>query len=416
MSSSKTILAINAGSSSLKVSIFSAESDTPNQLAEIEISGLSSPPATLKYSRGDEKIKGKELENVKNQGDALDYILDHLMNDDGLPQLKDKEDIEFACHRVVHGGDYSQAQVINRDTYHHIERLSDLAPLHNASALSLIKSLHETLPSTINLAFFDTTFHSTIPRHISTYPVPQSSKSNNLRKYGFHGLSYASILRSTSSFLKKPPSSTSLIALHLGSGASACAIRNGKSLDTSMGLTPLSGLPGATRSGDVDPALVFHMTNSAGDMSASSTKELHITQAEEMLNKKCGWNALTGTTDFGAVIAGEREEDKLAVDILVDRIIGLVGAYFVRLGGEVDALVFAGGIGEKGAELRNKVVDSLRCLGFAIDEGKNGKVGDGVVEDVGSDEARYKVLVCRTDEQAEMARGCLERWDEFKKG
>ena len=166
--------------------------------------------------------------------------------------------------------------------------------------------------------------------------------------------------------------------MHLGSGASVCAIKNGKSLDTSMGLTPLTGLPGATRSGGVDPSLIFHYTNKAGRMShdRSQAVNIHVTLAEEILNKKSGWKAITGTTDFGKISKGEREVDRLAFDIFVDRIVGFVGEYFVKLGGQLDALVFAGGIGEKGVKLREEVVRRVGCLGFVIDGEKNGELGE----------------------------------------
>jgi len=219
--------------------------------------------------------------------------------------------------------------------------------------------------------------------------------------------------------LRKPLADLNIIALHLGSGASACAIKGGKSLDTTMGLTPLAGLPGATRSGDIDASLIFHYTHRAGRMSRSSTKNLHLTEAEEILNKQSGWKALTGTTDFGKISAlaeASRKDEKghaeckLAFDVFADRILGYVGNYYVKLGGRVDALVFAGGIGEKGAGLRRRVVDGVRCLGFrGLDEKRNAEVGDvdGVVVDIDDGaEGGHPVLVCRTDEQLEMARDC----------
>ncbi|KAF2456421.1 Acetokinase family-domain-containing protein [Lineolata rhizophorae] len=296
--------------------------------------------------------------------------------------------------------------------YHHIAELSDLAPLHNAAALRLIRTISEQLPTSIPLAFFDTSFHSTLPPHVRTYPIsPARAQKNKLRKYGFHGLSYASILRHTSASLGKAKERVSIIALHLGSGASACAIRDGASLDTSMGITPLAGLPGATRSGSVDPSLVFHYTHNAGKPSRAASKELHVTRAEEILNKECGWKALAGTTDFGVVSEGRSEEARLAFDIFVDRVVGFVGSYFVKLGGRVDALVFAGGIGEKGAKLRREVVRAVECLGYGVDEGKNEAVGkgdeEGVVVEIGKEGCR-RVLVVKTDEQSEMALGCME--------
>ncbi|KAI0009086.1 acetate kinase [Xylariaceae sp. FL0662B] len=420
----KIILSINAGSSSVKISVFSAEYNvTPKQRAECQINGLTAPPAELTYSRGDvQVIKGHSVvEKVETQEDAFKILLDTLVRDTGLPEISAKEDISIACHRVVHGGDYKTAKVINDDTYHHIETLSDLAPLHNAPALRIIKSCMDVLPSAINVAYFDSQFHATLPPHIYTYPIdPEIAESNQLRKYGFHGISYAFIVRAVADFLGKDRNDLNIIALHLGSGASACAIKGGKSWDTSMGLTPLAGLPGATRSGSVDPSLVFHYASDVGRLSPASTKELHISVAEEILNKQSGWKALTGTTNFGAIAAaaekadgdldGDRERRcRLAFDLFADRVSAFVGSYYVSLGGAVDALVFAGGIGERGVGLRAAVAGQAACLGFELDPALNAAVSaDSVVQDIGRPGAKHRVLVCHTDEQFEMARGCAE--------
>lgn len=253
----KVILAINAGSSSVKISVYTAEKNgAPHQIAEAQVSGLTAPPAQLTYMRGDRTvIKDKEVEaDVNSQEDAFGLLLKTLVDDAELRNINSKDDIAITCHRIVHGGDYDRSQLITQDTYHHLELLSDLAPLHNGAALGIVDSCVKLLPDAINVACFDSQFHSTLPPHIYTYPInPKIAKSNHLRKYGFHGISYAFIARSVAEFLKKDMSKLNMIALHLGSGASACAIKNGKSWDTSMGLTPLAGLPGATRSGSVDP-------------------------------------------------------------------------------------------------------------------------------------------------------------------
>ncbi|KAL8705361.1 MAG: hypothetical protein Q9201_001517 [Fulgogasparrea decipioides] len=403
------ILSINAGSSSVKVSTYSASSSTssPNQLAEAEISGLTAPPARLKYSSGATSIKGQEIQDINSQEDAFQYILDHLTKDESLSDLSTRDQFTHACHRVVHGGDYPGAHIIDDDTYHHLEDLTELAPLHNASALTIVKACMKLLPKAKNIAYFDSSFHASMPDAVKTYPIdPQVAQKNKLRKYGFHGISYAFITRSVAEYLKKDTSETSIIALHLGSGASACAIRDGRSLDNSMGLTPLAGLPGATRSGDVDPSLIFHFTHDAGQPAPASSQKMHISQAEDILNKKSGWKALTGTTDFGHISTSAEPQCRLAFDIFVDRICSFVGSYYVELEGRVDALVFAGGIGEKADLLRKRVVQRCQCLGFEIDEQKNGQPMKAVIQDVGRESARHRTLVCQTDEQFEMARQC----------
>lgn len=213
--------------------------------------------------------------------------------------------------------------------------------------------------------------------------------------------------------------SLNLIVLHLGSGASICAIRSGQSLDTSMGLTPVSGLPGATRSGLVDPSLIFHYTNRAGRIThdPSQAVDVRVTQAEEILNTESGWKALTGTSDFGEIVQKMKEHSatrgsdiadwqsdakwRLAFDLFVDRIVGFVGAYYVRLGGKVDALVFSGGIGEKSRELREAIIHHTECIGFKLDKQANAEAGkkEGAVVDIGKSTDVGRVLVCRTDEQ-----------------
>jgi acetate kinase len=417
------ILSINAGSSSVKCSVQTfdpSSSSSPKAIAEISIAGLTAPPVSLTYSRGSTSIaKDKKLDDISNAQDAFKAILEHLTSDPDLSELQHPDDIAFACHRIVHGGSYSKPTRIDSDTYQHLEALSALAPLHNAGALEIVKAVHASIPRATNVAFFDSAYHATIPAPTRTYMIdPAKAQQNGLRKYGFHGLSYAFIVKSVALYLSKPLADLNIIALHLGSGASACAIRKGKSVDTTMGLTPLSGLPGATRSGDVDPSLIFHFTHDAGQPSPGSSKALHVTRAEEILNKESGWKALTGTTDFGAVSEKAAQGDeaaKLAFEIFVDRLVGYIGAYFVKLGGEVDALVFAGGIGEHGVQLREAVAERVKCLGFEINGGRNGELKGEVVEDVGREGVNKRVLVCKTDEQAEMAEECAQNAEELRR-
>ncbi|KAI0749596.1 acetate and butyrate kinase [Daedaleopsis nitida] len=430
------ILAVNAGSSSLKISLFrrsgapsntSSPHDVVDLLLTSTITNISAPPALFSFSlasHGEGREAKKEpTQDIKDHASAFAHFLDYLKREASI----DRSQIVHICHRVVHGGDYYKPVVITDESYHHIERLSDLAPLHNGAALSVMKACIDALPKANSIAYFDTSFHCSMPQHIGMYAIRQDiAKKRGLKKYGFHGLSYAFILSAVSSHLAKDPSQTNLIVMHLGSGASMCAIGGGKSLDTTMGLTPVSGLPGATRSGAIDPSLIFHYTNRAGRMShdRSLAVDVHVTEAEEVLNKRSGWAALTGTTDFGEIVkhmkevdakraagqevAEEEEKWRLAFELLLDRILGYLGGYYVKLNGEVDALVFAGGIGERSVELREAVVAKTTCLGFALDREANGRVdGDeSVVVNVGTSRDGKRVLVCRTDEQLEMAKEC----------
>lgn len=260
---------------------------------------------------------------------------------------------------------------------------------------------HHDLPKVVNVACFDSGFHHTMPDYVKTYAIDQKiAQEKGLRKYGFHGLSYKYITRRVAQQLGKPQSETNLIALHLGSGASACAIKNGQSIDTTMGLTPVSGLPGGSRSGDIDPSLVFHYTSEASALSPSSTKDLHISTAEDILNRKSGWLALTGTSDFAKIADPDAPDThKLAFNIFVDRVVGYIGNYYVKLDGRVDALVFAGGIGEKSVYLRKIVTQKVACLGFTLDDKKNQGAADGSdIMDIGSDGKTPQTIVCETDE------------------
>ncbi|TFY59491.1 hypothetical protein EVJ58_g5743 [Rhodofomes roseus] len=433
------ILAINAGSSSLKISLYrrteghttSPGHGTVELLLTSSITNISSPPASFTFQLASHKegreAKKESVDGIKDHAAAFSYFLDHLKSESKI----DRESIVHVCHRVVHGGDYYEPVIIDSESYHHIENLSDLAPLHNGAALSVMKSAIESLPKASSIAYFDTTFHRSIPLHIASYAInPEVAHKRGLKKYGFHGLSYAYILGAVGHYLQKDTSTLNLIIMHLGSGASLCAIRNGQSLDTSMGLTPVSGLPGATRSGLVDPSLIFHYTNRAGRITHDPHQavDVRVTQAEQILNLESGWKALTGTSDFGEVVKNMQEhlqhqgatqgrdvvdwqseaKWKLAFDLFVDRIVGFVGSYYVRLGGKVDALVFSGGIGEKSVELREAVVRNAECLGFQLDEAANAKVGEqeGVVVNAGKRADTSRVLVCRTDEQLEMAKEC----------
>ncbi|KAF7799808.1 hypothetical protein EIP86_011050 [Pleurotus ostreatoroseus] len=448
-SRSGLILSVNAGSSSLKISLFRLAfslASLPHShglvkepvelLLESSITNISAPPALFSFKftsvaqkRGRESKK-EPVKSIHDHSTAFAHFLDYLQQEADI----DRSQIVHVCHRVVHGGDYLEPVTITNESYDHIERLSDLAPLHNGAALSVIKACIKVLPDANAIAYFDTSFHRSIPHHIAYYAInPEIAKKRGLKKYGFHGLSYAFILRTASAWLQKDPSDTNLLVMHLGSGASVCAIQRGKSLDTSMGLTPLTGLPGATRSGGVDPSLIFHYTNRAGRIThdKSQAVDVQVTQAEDILNKRAGWKAMTGTTDFGEIVkqmkivgkrceaegrgwdnmSDEEKKWKMAFDIFADRVCDFVGAYYVKLEGRVDAVVFSGGIGEHSIELREEVVRRMKCLGFALDTEKNATVdqtGGEVVEIGEKTDDGHRILVCRTDEQLEMARECAQ--------
>ncbi|KIK98680.1 hypothetical protein PAXRUDRAFT_133679 [Paxillus rubicundulus Ve08.2h10] len=425
------ILAVNAGSSSLKISLFQRlprEPKTPRLLLSSSISSISSPPAKFTFNHASTtpcSAYSSSEPSIRDHESAFAHFLSRLKEDATI----DHQEIQHTCHRVVHGGDYRDPVVISEQSYHHIEKLRDLAPLHNGAALSVIKTCLKTLPDALSVAFFDTAFHKNLPRYVSTYAIDQKiAKDRGLRKYGFHGLSckppplYAFIKRVVAKHLHKEEDALNIIALHLGSGASACAIRAGQSIDTSMGLTPLSGLPGATRAGDIDASLIFHYTSESPSQLSHNpaiANQVHMTKAEEILNSQAGWKALTGTTDFGEITRKAQlsapssstldNPHTLAFQVVLDRVLHYVGAYHLALRGKVDALVFAGGVGERSEELRRAVGEAVNFFGYsAIDERINGVVDDieGIVVDIGKYDGGKRMLVCRTDEQMEMAREC----------
>jgi acetate kinase len=330
----KIILCVNAGSSSVRVSVFQvrkSEQD-PSKLAEVHVAGITAPPSRLYYTRGSEKTTVEELEQVHSQEDAFIRILDDLLADRRLPEVPSADAISCVCHRVVHGGDYLQHRLVTAETYHHLDDLTALAPLHNASALAIVQTCFKLLQKANNVAVFDTSFHHTLPDSVRTYMINrETAAANNLRKYGFHGISYSFIVRAVAQFLRKEPENLNIIALHLGSGASACAIQGGRSVDTSMGLTPLDGLPGATRSGSVDPSLVFHLGRQGNE-----DKELHevrppISQRHKLMQPR---QKIYSTTDPGGLLSrvlpslmlSSRRPTRDALSPLTSLLTGLLGS------------------------------------------------------------------------------------------
>ncbi|KAG5220138.1 Acetokinase family-domain-containing protein [Salix suchowensis] len=439
-------LSVNAGSSSLKISLYAVHShefvlgvDPVALLLTSSISNISAPPARFSFkvanadgivSKQATDVKDEPVDSITDHASAFAHFLDYLKQEANI----DRERIQRICHRVVHGGNYSDPVIISDASFHHIERLSDLAPLHNGAALSVIKACIANIPSAQSIAYFDTAFHRPMPAHISSYAINQTiAKKRGLKKYGFHGL----VL----------PSELNLIVLHLGSGASACAIKEGKSLDTSMGLTPLNGLPGATRAGAIDPSLIFHYTNKAGKIThdRKSAVQLHVTEVRPpayMLKADCidaylsTYRQNTSSTpnrggrpsraprlrtghrkaDLSSDPDYENNPNRLAFDLLIDRIVDYVGGYYLKLNGE-SMRWFLRGHWERSKEVRQVIGGKMACLGFeAVDEEKNEgiDVSEGVVVDLGAGRPNgdvvgkkgKKLLVCRTDEQLEMAREC----------
>lgn len=255
------LLTINAGSSSLKMSAFllKGSAEAPQKIAAACIRGINTATTTVYYARYHETVSNDITFRPKlDWCEALSSMLAILLQDPELREVHSTDDIRFVCHRIVHGKGFREPQLIDQKLFDALAEATHLAPLHSWAALTIVALCKQQFQNAANIACFDTQFHVTIPKHIYTYPIDQDvAQQHGLRKYGFHGLSYSYLARSVCKFLGTDQAATNLIALHLGSGASVCAIQNGKSLDTSMGLTPLSGLFGATRSGTIDPRYVY---------------------------------------------------------------------------------------------------------------------------------------------------------------
>jgi acetate kinase len=309
------------------------------------------------------------------------------------------DDAELFCvgHRVVHGGElFREPAVVDDAVVAAIRSLIPLAPLHNPSNLLGSEAARLRFPGIPQVAVFDTAFHHTLPPAAYRYALPRELyEQHQVRRYGFHGSSHAHVAREAALFLGRPLEALNLITLHLGNGASAAAIRGGRSIDTSMGMTPLEGLVMGTRSGDLDPAIPFYLIRQLA---------LPPEKVENLLNKESGLKGVCGFSDMREIQqrAGEGDEQAaLAFEMFCYRVRKYIGAYLAVLG-RLDAIIFTGGIGENSGPVRRAVCDGLGHLGITVDEGKNGAVA-GKAAEIQEDGAPVKVLVVRTNEELEIA-------------
>jgi acetate kinase len=305
-------------------------------------------------------------------------------------------------HRVVHGGgEYREPVIVDHAVEDAIERLIPLAPLHNPASLRGIRELRRLLPDVPHVAVFDTAFHATMPPEAFTYAIPGDlAERLAIRKYGFHGTSYRYVTRRAAEFLGIPETRVNLVVCHLGNGASMAVIRDGASVDTTMGLTPLQGLAMGTRSGDLDPAVIFHLVRVGG---------MTLDETDALLNKGSGLKGMAGTQDMREVRARADAGDEAArraIAVYAYRIRAYIGAYLAAVP-HVHALVFTAGIGEHDAALRRDVCAPLAHLGITLDEGLNADSGTGV-RSIDDGSGSMRILVVPTNEEAEIARQAAE--------
>lgn len=385
------ILIINTGSSSYKCKLFSADQENPETLWEGSLD--------LFNDNGKMNIHAR-----KGQEQPIDELLD--LNDDN-PLKKLLETINFPHslvsigHRVVHGGVIFHAAIrITSEVKEGIRSLSHLAPLHNPANLKGIEQMEALFPSIPQFAVFDTSFHSTIPAYAAEYPIPEHWRNFGIRRYGFHGISHSYCATRAATMINKKLTDINTITCHLGNGSSIAAIEGGVSIDTSMGFTPLEGLMMGTRSGSIDPSIIFYLLRE---------KNLGLEEIEHSLNHDSGLKSISRTNgDMRHVEKGVSLEDldcTQALEMYVYRIACYIGAMAAALG-RVDAIVFTAGIGENSALVREEVCKRLTYLGIAIDDSKNqGCQGD---RKISSEDSRIQVLVMHTQEEWAIARECLK--------
>ncbi len=388
---SKLVLVLNCGSSSLKFAVVDADN------GDEHLSGLAEclhlPEARIKW-----KLDGKheaQLGDGAAHDEALTFIVETILA--SKPELA--EQLKAIGHRVVHGGEqFTKSALIDETVLKGIEDAASFAPLHNPAHIIGIKAAQKAFPALKNVAVFDTAFHQTMPEEAYLYALPYKLyKEHGIRRYGAHGTSHLFIAREAAERLGKPANELNIINCHLGNGASVCAIKNGQSVDTSMGLTPLEGLVMGTRCGDIDPAIVFHLHDTLG---------YSVEDINKMLTKESGLLGLTEVTSDCRFVEdnyGTKEEATRAMDVFCHRLAKYVAGYTASMDGRLDAIVFTGGIGENSAPIREMVLNRLAIFGINVDSEANLKArfgGEGVITTADS---RIPAMVISTNEELVIA-------------
>ena len=390
---SRHALVINSGSSSIKFQLVDPAKDAtepPYVSGLVERIGEDNGTIVLKF--GGEKVEVTEA--ISDHADGLDKAF-RLMDDNGCGP--NSVEIAAVGHRTVHGGKlFSGPQLINDDIVEMMRDLIPLAPLHNPANIVGIEEARKLLPDVPHVAVFDTGFFHTMPPAAALYPLnAEIAAEHDIRRYGFHGTSHEYVSSQVPELLGKAPEEVNQITLHLGNGASAAAIRGGRAVDTSMGLTPLAGLMMGTRTGDIDPGIIFHLARHGG---------MSIDEIDELLNKRSGVKGLAGVNDFRelrAMIENEDGDAWLAYNVYINRLRSFIGSYMVALG-RVDAITFTAGVGENDKFVREDALDNMEAFGVKIDPERNSLPNDGP-RIISADDSRVKVLVVPTNEELAIA-------------
>lgn len=365
----------------------------------VERIGLENSIITHKiFSGNDEKVITETLDLPDHTAGL--HEVTRLLTDNEIGVIRNPEDIDAVGHRVVHGGEsFASTTVITDEVKKEIERLFSLAPLHNPANYFGIEVAEKIFTRAKQVAVFDTAFHQTMPARAYRYAIPQNFYTDlHIRAYGFHGTSHKYVTEQALSYLQKP--NGKIITIHLGNGCSMAAVDSGNSVDTSMGFGPLSGLIMGTRSGDIDPSIIFHLVNQLG---------YDIEQVNTLLNKRSGMLGLTGFSDMRDIIKAidqGNENAKLAYELYAYRIKKYIGSYAAVLNG-LDAIVFTAGVGENDARIRRLICGQMNFFGFELDEEKN-KLRSQEIREINTNSSAVKILVIPTNEELEIVKQCFE--------
>lgn len=393
------IMAVNAGSSSLKFQILEMPKEAVITEGIVEKIGLENPSMTIKYYKNNEYVKETANLNIKNHAEAVKVLLDILLE---KQILKDLKELTGVGHRVLHGGKkFTESILVDEDVINTIIEVSDLGPLHNPANVTGIKAFKEVLPNVPQVAVFDTSFHQTMEPEAYMYAVPYEwYEKYDVRRYGFHGTSHKYVSMEATKYLGKKLEELRLVTVHIGNGASLAAVKYGKCVDTSMGLTPLAGIPMGTRSGDIDPAIIGYVMGKTG---------LSVEKVTEILNKQSGYAGIYGgSSDARDLRAAQEKGDKLAnlvIQMQNKGIADYISRYYGYMGG-IDAIIFTAGIGEKSPQTRAEVCERLKeAYGIEIDLIKNEIKGEFL--DLTTENSKIKVLVIPTNEELMIARDVM---------
>lgn len=389
------ILVINAGSSSLKFQLFDMDNEKVIAKGNCEKIGLAGSFISYKTT-GDKK---EVMADMPDHNVAVKKVFD-VLTDKSEGVIKSVSEIDAVGHRFVQGGWlFDRSVIIDDEAVKKLDQLTDLSPLHAHANMAGYKGCVALMPNTPQVVVFDTSFHATMPAKAYMYGIKyEDYEKYHVRKYGFHGTSHRYVLAETAKLLGKKPEEVNIITVHLGNGSSITAIKNGKSVDTTMGLTPLEGLIMGTRSGDLDPTVVSYLGNKKG-MTAD--------QVVSYLNKQCGILGVSGVSsdmrELNSAIEQGNARARLALDMLIYRVKKFIGSYMAVLG-RVDAITFTGGIGENQEDLREGSLEDMEIYGIEIDKEKNNHLPRGTTEEISTPNSKVKVYRIPTDEELLIAR------------